>query len=418
MVKFMKLIYMSIIIITGILLSVTNSEGQTSGCTDPQALNYNSSATVNDGSCIYNTSSVTPAASYNLVSSLNEPSGLIVWNNQLWTHNDSEDINIYALDTLNGNIVQSYAITGTINKDWEEISQDDEYLYIGDFGNNTNGNRTDLRILRISKISIFANTLETDEIKFSYSGQTDFTAAGANNTDFDCEAFIVSNDSIYLFTKQWISKKTSVYSLPKTPGTYQAKKKYTYNVDGLITGATCLQSKQLIVLCGYSNLLEPFIFLLYDFNGFDFFGGNKRKISVSLPYHQIEGIATNDGLKYFLINENFTYQTYLNIPQKLHILNLNPFLESYLESVSSVKDNTGNDHYTVYPVPSGNVITVKSGTMLQNETFHIINYTGQTLMAGKMKGDEYHIDISSLPCGLYILKIGNKSCQRFIIIRK
>jgi hypothetical protein len=30
-----------------------------------------------------------------------------------------------------------------VNKDWEEISQDSTYFYIGDFGNNVSGNRKD-----------------------------------------------------------------------------------------------------------------------------------------------------------------------------------------------------------------------------------------------------------------------------------
>jgi len=85
--------------------------------------------------------------------------------------------------------------------------QDKDYLYVGDFGNNLNGNRTDLKILRIRKNSVLVNPLKIDTINFSYSNQTNFTPTGTNNTDFDCEAFIVASDSIYLFTKQWISKR-------------------------------------------------------------------------------------------------------------------------------------------------------------------------------------------------------------------
>lgn len=403
-----------IIFLTAILLLISNAAAQTSGCTDPQATNYSPAATLNDGSCIYNPGSVVPAATINLGISLNETSGLIVWNNRLWTHNDSEDINIYALDTLNGDILQSYALTGTINNDWEEISQDDDYLYIGDFGNNATGNRQDLKILRVSKISLLANSPEIDEIRFSYSDQTDFRDAGANNTDYDCEAFIISSDSIFLFTKQWISDKTSVYSLPKTPGTYIAEKKSTYDVEGLVTGSVYLEPERLIVLCGYSKLLEPFVLLLYDFNNSNFFNGNRRKISVSLPYHQIEGIATNDGLKYYLTNENFT----LNVPQKLHVLNLNPYLEDYLESVSSeMRETELSEEFTVYPVPSGNVVKIRRINQQLREYFSIINFTGQVLLSGRLTEDEDLIDISSLSPGFYILRIGNKTGNRFKLIK-
>ena len=186
-----------ILSITAFILYIINTFAQTHGCTDPLAVNYNPLAIINDGSCFYNASSVSPDETKNLDNSLNESSGLIIWNDMLWTHNDSEDINIYALELPDGIINENYPLTGSVNKDWEEISQDDEFFYIGDFGNNSNGNRRDLMILRIKKNSIAEDPPEIDEIGFSYPDQTDFTAAGANNTDFDCEAFIASDDSIY-----------------------------------------------------------------------------------------------------------------------------------------------------------------------------------------------------------------------------
>jgi hypothetical protein len=60
------------------------------------------------------------------------------------------------------------------NTDWEEISQDSSYIYVGDFGNNYQGNRTDLHILRIEKKSFLLNQPIIDTISFSYSNQTDF----------------------------------------------------------------------------------------------------------------------------------------------------------------------------------------------------------------------------------------------------
>jgi hypothetical protein len=321
---------LNVIFIINFVLIINCEKAQECGCTDPIAVNYNRSATINDGSCTYNEGHIALISSFNLEGSISETSGLIYWNNQIWTHNDNGDINIYSLGTNNGNVIQSYSIIGTVNTDWEEISQDDEYIYIGDFGNNVNGNRTDLKILRIDKNSILTNSALVDTISFSYSDQINFASLGPNNSDFDCEAFIVSSDSIFLFTKQWVSNKTSIYSVSKDPGNYIAHLRSTFNVAGLITGATYLESQKLIVLCGYSNFVEPFIYLLYDFNGTDYFSGNKRKIAISLPFHQIEGIATSNGLKYYISNENLTQPPYIKIPQKLHILDLTPFLGDYL----------------------------------------------------------------------------------------
>ena len=407
-----------IVLIVSLWLNSGNSMAQIHGCTDPPALNYNTSATVNDGSCIYPQTSVIPEASMNLVNTINETSGLMMWNNQLWTHNDSEDINIYALDTLNGNIIRSYPLTGTINKDWEEISQDKENIYIGDFGNNSNGNRTDLKILKISKISLLADQPVIETINFSYSDQTDFSPAGSNKTNFDCEAFIVSSDSIYLFTKQWTGLKTTVYSLPKTPGTHIAKKRSTYDVDGLVTGATYLESVRLIVLCGYSSILEPFMYLLYDFNNSGFFTGNKRKLSVSLQFHQIEGIATTNGLKYFATNEYFSYPPFLSISQKLHIFNFTAYLEPYLSFVTSaIKDTETDDNYKVYPVPAYNYINVYVKNEPYETEYSLINQWGQRILSGKLQGKENHININNLPSGLYYMKVGSQKIKYFKVIK-
>lgn len=285
---------------------------------------------MNDGSCTYGSATALPVSAIILPEVLLETSGLIHWNKGIWTHNDSDDSKIYSLDTISGAVLQSVALTGTVNTDWEEISEDSDFIYIGDFGNNSSGNRTDLKILKISKTSILAGSPEGETINFSYSGQMNFDPAGSNNTDYDCEAMIVSKDSIYLFTKQWVSGGTALYSLPKTPGTHLATLNSVYNVRGLITGAVYLEPQRLIALCGYSKILEPFIFLLYDFKATDFFSGNKRKISVELPYHQVEAITTADGLKFYITNENFTQPEIVTIPQALHTLDLQQFLGSYL----------------------------------------------------------------------------------------
>lgn len=123
--------------------------------------------------------------------------------------------------------------------------------------------------------------------------------------------------------------------MEKTPGTHTAVFKAHLDVEGLITGVEYFEDKRLIVLSGYSNvvrtfLLNPFVYLLYDYQGDDFFGGNKRKININnLSYHQVEGIASKNGLQYYITNEKFS-QSIITRTQKLHLLNLAPYLEHYL----------------------------------------------------------------------------------------
>lgn len=311
------------------LAITTVSYSQISGCTDPQAENYNPKALQNDGSCNYKTLKLKPENSVHLSDSLHETSGLITFKNLLWTHNDDHDKTIYGIDSL-GKIKRKIILNDVVNHDWEEIAQDDLHLYIGDFGNNYSGNRKDLQILKIEKQSFLEENPRIEKIAFNYSDQTDFSATKPNKTDFDCEAFIISKDSIYLFTKQWNSSKTNIYSLPNQVGNHVAKFKSTLDTKGLVTGATYLEDQKLIVLCGYTKLGKPFLYLLYDFKNQDFTSGNKRRINLKLPFHQIEGIATKDGIHYFLTNESLVRKPVINVQQQIHYFDLSSVLGLYL----------------------------------------------------------------------------------------
>lgn len=317
--KFMKKIFLFLFLFS------TFSYSQIQGCSDRLAKNFDTNASENNGTCKYRKAKIKPFFSIKLSDSIRETSGLIAFENLLWTHNDDFDTNIYALN-LKGEIQKKIKLKGIENYDWEEIAQDSSYIYINDFGNNK-GNRKDLKIFRIEKKSFLNNTPIIDTIHFSYSNQTNFEPQKINTTDFDGEAFVVLQDSIYIFTKQWTSKKSTVYSLPKIPGTHIAQFKETLNVKGLITGATLLPANKGIVLCGYSKTLKPFVYLLYDYKNHDFSSGNKRKIKLKLPFHQIEGIATQDGKLFYLSNEAIIRKPFINIPQQLHAIDLSAYLK-------------------------------------------------------------------------------------------
>jgi hypothetical protein len=397
------------ILIILLLLIINRNSCAQPGCTDPLATNYDAGATVNDGSCIYPVSSISPLTSFPLDASLSETSGLIKWNGNLWTHNDNSDINLYSLDTASGSVIQSYPLSGTFNQDWEEISQDSNYLYVGDFGNNVNGNRTDLHILRIEKNSLLALSPVIDTISFSYSDQTDFTPTGNNNTDFDCESFVVTTDSIYLFTKQWVSNKTSLYALPKIPGTYVAQLKTTFDVQGMITGAVLLQHERIIALCGYTNFLQPFTWLLYDFTGSDFFGGNKRQISVSLSFHQVEGITTSDGLTFYMTNENFSIAS---TPQKLHIFDFSSYLSNYLNNLSqNITAFPKSETFLFYPNPSSDILYIKHS---RKENFILTNTSGETVLSGTFNSGISTIDLRVLSRGIYFLETDD---QKVLVVK-
>lgn len=389
-----------------LLCLVSNISAQIPGCTDSKANNFNQNATINDGTCTYNSANIGPINSWLLPEILNETSGVIWWNNKLWTHNDDTDLSIYSLDTSDINNYSKYPLSSCVNNDWEEISQDSSYIFLGDFGNNVNGNRTNLKILRIDKVSLLKNDPKVDTINFSYSTQTDFTPTGSNNTDFDCEAFVVSKDSIYLFTKEWVSKKSAIYALPKTPGTYFANFISSYNVDGLITGATYLKEKKTIALCGYSTLLQPFVVLLYDFHKLDFFSGNKRKISLNLAFTQVEGIATEDGLNYFISNERFT-KSIVTTPAKINKINLSNYLGDYLSSTTV--NSKEIEKLDIYPNPTTDILNIKlNSSNLLNCKLTIFNMLGQIIDSFEISTQDSKINVTYYPKGLYCCVITNK----------
>ncbi|HLO90823.1 MAG: T9SS C-terminal target domain-containing protein [Chloroflexota bacterium] len=278
------------------------------GCTDPEAKNFDHEAIINDGSCVYAPKSYRPRVLVqHLPDSVMETSGLILWRDSFWTHNDSDGGNIlYRLDPKSGKIIQKISVGNATNVDWEDIDQDDQFIYIGDFGNNL-GSRKDLVIYKIPKnqIAEYGNTeVAAFMIHFSYGDQTDFSVRNRAN-DYDCEAMISFGDSLFIFTKDWVSLSSKMYAVPKIPGNYLIYPLDEFNADGLITGAAIDQESKQLILSGYKNYV-PFVWLLDDYWRNDFFGGNKRKIDFcKLIGSQTEGITyTGNGV--FIISSEKT----------------------------------------------------------------------------------------------------------------
>ena len=424
---------------------------QVCGCTDSLATNYNPNATVNDGSCLYAPSIINASEIGLLNAALDGTSTLIYWNNGYWTYNDHLDWRLYRIDSTNATIQETLYLKEIRNEDTEEIAQDSLHLYFGDIGNNICGCRNNLKILRVSKKSLLNQILKIDTIAFSYEDQT-YTAEDVNATDFDCEAFIVTDDSIYLFTKEWISHQTTLYSLPKTPGTHVAHRRGTYNVQGLVTGATYLPEYRLVILCGYDynssdivSALHPFIVLLYDFQDNNFFSGNKRRLDFETTAKaQVEAIATANALDYYITNEhlNTTYMGVINIniPAKLQRLDLReylvPYLSQYMDSFPPPPDSlsqpdtippsdgilnphNGADGFHLYPNPTKDKLHIDYPPEFQGAEYAILNLNGQKVAEGILKDNNISLNINYLSAGRYILAVRkNGKTKTFSFIKK
>ncbi len=237
---------------------------------------------------------------------ISESSGLLFVNDMLLTHNDSgDDPTIYSIPQETNNINDVINIANASHIDWEDLAQDNAHIYIGDFGNNS-GQRQNLVIYKVLKSS-WPDEVEAETILFHFSDQSDFDNTSSQH-DYNCESMITFEEYIYLFSKNHQTEQTKLYRLSKTTGTHTAQKIGTFDTEGLITGAAIDNMTNTICLLGYNSdneSYDPFVWIFYDFEGSDFFGGSKKR--VNLPFHtQMEGIC-HRGEGQFLIsceNEN------------------------------------------------------------------------------------------------------------------
>ena len=250
----------------------------------------------------------------NLSDDLKETSGLILFDDKMWSLNDGGGKNeLYAIN-LQGDITQTVELSSATNTDWECLAHDENFIYIGDVGNNR-GDRTDLRVYKVSKGNISTDEdfirIPSDVIKFSYADQIDFTTREYQH-EFDCEAMFSFGDQLYLFSKDWKKMRTTVYRLPKENGEYTLEAVTEYNTNGLITGADISSDGNYFALLGYSiagiNDLIPFI-RIFKFDEEQVFSTKSLYFSmISIRGSQTEGIIfLEDGSLVFSTEKTDSY---------------------------------------------------------------------------------------------------------------
>jgi len=380
------------------------------GCTDPQASNYDETALENDGSCIYNDTDYVPICLSIFQEELNECSGLQYINNKLFAINDGgSGPQVFEIDSTNGQILRSIWIENAVNIDWEELAHDEDFLYIGDFGNNF-GNRRDLKIIKVPKSELGSDTASSEEITFSYEDQVDFTIRNRNN-DHDCEAFFAYGDSLYLFSKNWVDEKTRLYVLPKSGSNISVAPTAEFDVNGQITAADISADGKQILLLGYTETGNTFMWLLFDYQDFIPFSGNKRKIKLGsvVLRSQIEGLTFQSNDEGFIGGEDFTV-----IEGKLtHFKIL-----QWIENPSATDNYLASDLLHLYPNPFDKELLVDVKTDgLKIKKIELYNSIGNRV-SRKRKNLKKRIRINGnkLESGLYVLRIFTKN--NGVIVRK
>lgn len=216
---------------------------------------------------------------------LEETSGICHSPEGLWNVNDGGNGSLIYLypeiqyqkwlttGSFDYNAVRTYRLP-IPNIDWEAISTDSTYLYIGDFGNNR-GNRKDLCIykIRLSELMQLSMPIEVDrtsknpstssrkgkvifdflhldlieKIEFEYHDQNKFKERKLHN--FDCESMLIRNEQIILLSKNWKNLQSTAYSIPNKKGKHKTTTLGKMNPGFLITDATW--GKNCIYVCGY-----------------------------------------------------------------------------------------------------------------------------------------------------------------------
>lgn len=237
---------------------------------------------------------------------LQEVSGMhYATDNTFWVIEDSGNKNeLYQLDTA-GNLLHTLVITNAKNKDWEDLTYDNEgNLYIGDFGNNKN-QRKDLRIIKVNQQDLTKKeTKAAGIISFDYPEQKDFPPQ-KTSLFYDAESFILFEGYFYIFTKNrsaGFDGSSLVYKIPNQIGHHKAEKIGTFVSCNIykhcaLTSASISPDKKIIALLSHSK-----IWLIENFNSNNILEGTITSYNLN-HVSQKESITFKNNNTVFLADE-------------------------------------------------------------------------------------------------------------------
>lgn len=330
---------------------------------------------------------------------VNESSGLQrTGSNSFWSHNDSGGQPVlYNFDTT-GVLLDTLVVLNATNMDWEELTTDAAgNLYIGDFGNN-NCDRGDLVIYKIiNPDSVIGNSVSAEAIHYSYPDQYAFPPHPSKR-NFDMEAMITVNDSLYLFTKNQTSPcngYTKVYRLPLDSGTYVAQL-----VDSLLIGTGSTDEYSITgarITADYDSLLlisHERLWIFSGFTGTSFFSGISVEYIFSGIASNKEGICFGSGNKVY-ISDEFTVAGTQNL--------------YYFELPGLTVGDYSIEHgfrISVYPNPFSARTVIQTEHPISNATLTVSNCFGQTVAKIKnISGQTITFNRDNLASGLYFAKL-------------
>ena len=235
---------------------------------------------------------------------INETSGLEFYNNNFITHNDSGgEPSLYVFNEM-GEVIETIGLNKNPdfeieNNDWEDITNDNEYLFVADTGNNF-GNRDNLNIIRVSKGTDF---MVDGIIEISYSDQESFFPRPKHK--YDAEAIIVIEDKIALFSKDRENLNTDLYLVNKNQnGSQILTSEVSYDVNTLITGGDYDEDRNLLALVSYNSNGNQYLILFKNFELNNLENNTFKKFKIPLEQAQIEAVKIIDEKTFWVTSED------------------------------------------------------------------------------------------------------------------
>ena len=232
-----------------------------------------------------------------------ETSGLIYFDNYFWTINDSGNENVlYKLDPKNGSAVAEFKVNNSDNVDWEELTQDRDYIYIADIGDNALA-RAEKQIYRIKKSDLLqrsaSGAVNSEVIRFTYP------EIDGKEERFDAEALISLNGSLHLFTKDLF--ESNHFIIPAVPGKTTVKFVEKFKSNGQVTGAALDSASNTLIMVGYMGFGLRLFWEFTNINQSAFFTKPPGVFSLGevTETGQLEAVCFTPEKKVYLTNEQF-----------------------------------------------------------------------------------------------------------------
>ena len=234
---------------------------------------------------------------------INETSGLEILNDVFITHNDSGGEPSLYFFNLSGEIINSIKLEKEsfweiYNNDWEDITANEDYIYIADTGNNF-GNRDNLNIIKV-KIADFSID---GKIDIFYSDQESFFPSSKHK--YDAEALLIIEDKIALFSKDRDSLNTDLYLIDDTVKEKQELSSVAnFNVNTLITGGDYDSDTGILALVSYSSRGEQYLIVFKDFDLDNPSNNYFKKYSIPIERAQIEAVKIISEKLFWVTSED------------------------------------------------------------------------------------------------------------------